>query len=62
MAVLNLGADPGTYQVVISDMLGRTVQSKQSADEQFSINLQGQSAGFYWCRFVLKMENKRCYE
>lgn len=46
-SVLNLGADPGKYQVTISDILGRTILSKQSSNAQFPIDLKGQSSGLY---------------
>ena len=46
-SVLNLGTDPGTYQVTISDVLGRTILSKQGVNEQFPIDLKNQNAGLY---------------
>jgi Zn-dependent metalloprotease/subtilisin-like proprotein convertase family protein len=46
-SVLNLGADPGTYQVTISDVLGRTILTKQAVNEQFPIDLKNQNAGLY---------------
>ncbi|MBK7966927.1 MAG: T9SS type A sorting domain-containing protein [Bacteroidetes bacterium] len=46
-SILNFSTDPGIYQITISDVLGRTVLSKQSKNEQFPIDLNGQNAGLY---------------
>ena len=46
-SILNFSTDPGIYQITISDVLGRTILSKQSKNEQFPIDLNGQNAGLY---------------
>ena len=47
IAMLNLGADPGNYQVIISDVLGREILNKNGSDDQFEIDLQSQAKGLY---------------
>ncbi|MFN0189173.1 MAG: T9SS type A sorting domain-containing protein, partial [Bacteroidia bacterium] len=46
-ATLNLGVDPGNYQVTISDILGREILRKNGSNDQFEIDLLNRAKGLY---------------
>jgi len=46
-SILSFNSDPGNYQVIISDVLGRAILQERSSNNQFKIQMQDYPSGLY---------------
>jgi len=46
-SILSFNSEPGNYQVIISDVLGRAILQERSSNNQFKIQMQDYPSGLY---------------